>query len=190
VLAAHNLTSLRDRQSGQLPSWPKAVTPGNYASRFAGSRKTGSRKFVRKARGGPATALTLAAAALVAGCASGTPASGLASARPVAATATVQAGTASTVPPAFAVSFAPAKAGRLGDRLALLSSRTGDLLRWLAPQPERATDEVLTAQGQAIWVNGPARPGGPWTIWRWSGGVPVKITALPALGPSPAYGER
>lgn len=46
----------------------------------------------------------------------------------------------------------------------------------------------MTAQGQAIWVNGPLRPKGPWTIWRWSGGAPVKITTLPPLGVSPYYG--
>ncbi len=38
------------------------------------------------------------------------------------------------------------------------------------------------------WASGPARPKGPWTIWRWSGGAPVKITTLPALGASPYYG--
>ena len=46
----------------------------------------------------------------------------------------------------------------------------------------------MTAQGQAIWVNGPAQPGRPRTIWRWSGGAPVKITTLSPLGNSPYYG--
>jgi hypothetical protein len=46
----------------------------------------------------------------------------------------------------------------------------------------------MTAQGQAIWVSGPARPKGPWTIWRWSGGAPVQILTLPPLGTSPYYG--
>lgn len=46
----------------------------------------------------------------------------------------------------------------------------------------------MTAQGQAIWVSGPAEPEGPQTIWRWSGGAPVEITALPPLGASPYYG--
>jgi hypothetical protein len=46
----------------------------------------------------------------------------------------------------------------------------------------------MTPQGQAIWVSGPAQPKGSWTIWRWSGGAPVKITTLPALGNSPYYG--
>ena len=27
----------------------------------------------------------------------------------------------------------------------------------------------MTRQGQAIWVGDPARPGGPWPIWCWSG---------------------
>ena len=47
------------------------------------------------------------------------------------------------MPPVFAASFAPAAASRAGDRVALLSSRTGERLRWLTPPPERATDEVL-----------------------------------------------
>jgi hypothetical protein len=61
----------------------------------------------------------------------------------------------------------------------------------------------MTAQGQAIWVSGPAGPKGPWRIWRWSGGAPgapgapstpgapgapVQITALPPLGASAYYG--
>jgi hypothetical protein len=46
----------------------------------------------------------------------------------------------------------------------------------------------MTAQGQAIWADGPPQPKGPWTIWRWSAGAPVKITTLPPLGPSPYYG--
>ena len=46
----------------------------------------------------------------------------------------------------------------------------------------------MTVQGQAIWVDGPPQPKGPWTIWRWSGGAPVKITTLPPLGKSPYYG--
>jgi hypothetical protein len=46
----------------------------------------------------------------------------------------------------------------------------------------------MTARGQAIWASGPAQPKGPWTVWRWSGGAPVKITTLPALGASPYYG--
>ena len=46
----------------------------------------------------------------------------------------------------------------------------------------------MTAQGQAIWVNGPAQPKGPWMIWRWSGGAPAQIVALPPLGASPYYG--
>ncbi len=36
----------------------------------------------------------------------------------------------------------------------------------------------MTAQGQAIWADYPAEPKGPWTIWRWTGGAPVEITAL------------
>jgi hypothetical protein len=43
----------------------------------------------------------------------------------------------------------------------------------------------MTAQGQAIWVSDPAKPGGPWPIWCWSGGSVTKIVALPAAD-SPA----
>jgi hypothetical protein len=46
----------------------------------------------------------------------------------------------------------------------------------------------MTAQEQAIWVDAPAAPKQSWTIWRWSGGAPVKVTALPPLGVSPYYG--
>jgi len=46
----------------------------------------------------------------------------------------------------------------------------------------------MTARGQAIWAAAPPQPKGPWTIWRWSGGAPVKITTLPPLGSSPYYG--
>jgi len=88
----------------------------------------------------------MAIAALAAGCAGGTPASRSTSAHPVAATSSLGAGTPSTVPPVFAASFAPATAGSAGDRLALLSSGTGDLLRWLTPQPDRATDGVLSVR--------------------------------------------
>jgi hypothetical protein len=40
----------------------------------------------------------------------------------------------------------------------------------------------MTPQGQAIWADVPASPGKPWTIWRWSGGTPVKIPTLPPPG--------
>jgi hypothetical protein len=90
----------------------------------------------------------MAAAALAAGCAGGTPATGPASAHRVAAK--VGAGTSGAVPPVFAASFAPARAGSAGDRVALLSSRTGARLRWLTPPPERATDEVLGVR--VSWV--------------------------------------
>ena len=46
----------------------------------------------------------------------------------------------------------------------------------------------MTAQGQAIWAGYPAKPKGPWTIWRWSGGAPVEMTALPLLGAPPYDG--
>jgi hypothetical protein len=103
-------------------------------------------RFFTRAVRGTAAALTMAVAALAAGCASGTAASGPVWPQPVAATARIGAGTASAIPPAFAASFAPAKPGRAGDRLALLSSRTGALLRWLTPQPRGASDEALSVR--------------------------------------------
>ena len=108
-------------------------------------------RFLPRAVRGAAAAVAMAVAALAAGCAGGAPATGApaigapaigaASAHRVAAKA--GAGTSGAVPPVFAASFAPARAGRTGNRVALLSSRTGERLRWLTPQPEPATDEVL-----------------------------------------------
>lgn len=46
----------------------------------------------------------------------------------------------------------------------------------------------LTPRGQAIWAQGPTAPKQPWTIWRWTGGSPVRILTLPALGVTPYYG--
>ena len=113
-----------------------------------------------KAVRGAAAALAVAVAAMAAGCAGGTPgagpASGPASVHPVAATASTAAGTPGTVPPVFAASLTPAKTGRAGGRLALLSSRTGALLRWLTPQPQGATDEVLSQRdGWVYFVSYP-----------------------------------
>ena len=111
----------------------------------------------------------MAVVALAAGCAGGTPAP----AHPSASTASTGAGTASTVPPVFAASLMPAKPGRgLGDRLALLSSRTGDLLRWLTAQPEKATDGALSVRdGWVYFVSYPIDPSSPSgspspAIWR------------------------
>jgi hypothetical protein len=67
-------------------------------------------------------------------------------------------------------------AWQAGRRTTLLSFPAGVL--WI----------YMTPQEQAIWVSGPAKPKGAWTIWRWSGGAPVKITTLPPLGNSPYYG--
>lgn len=124
-------------------------------------------RFLPKAVRGAAAALVMAVAA---GCASGTPAAGPASAHPVAAIARTGAVAASPVPPAFVASLTPAKAGRGGDRLALLSSRTGALLRWLTPQPQGASDEVLSVRdGWAYFVSDPvgSRSGTPGpAIWR------------------------
>jgi hypothetical protein len=124
-------------------------------------------RFLPKTVRGAAAALVMAVAA---GCASGTPAAGPASAHPVAAIARTGAVAAGPVPAAFVASLTPAKAGRGGDRLALLSSRTGALLRWLTPQPQGASDEVLSVRdGWAYFVSDPvgSRSGTPGpAIWR------------------------
>ena len=138
-----------------------------------------------KAVRGTAAALAMAVAAMAAGCAGGTPASGPASAHPVAAIASMGAGTPSTVPPVFAASLTPVKAGRAGDRLALLSSRTGALLRWLTPQAQGATDEVLSEHdGWAYFVSYPIDIRSPLdtsspAIWRVrvTGGRPQLVQA-------------
>ena len=111
--------------------------PAERAQRRRAPGRHRHMRFVRKAGRGAGTVLAMA----------------------VAATASMGAGTPSTVPPVFA----PSKAGSAGLRLALLSSRTGTLLRWLTPQPQGATDAVLSvrdgweyfvryaASGPAIW---------------------------------------
>jgi hypothetical protein len=62
-------------------------------------------------------------------------------------------------------------------------------LETLLSLPAGANFISVNAQGQAIWVTGPPQPEAPQTVWRWSGGAPVKITTLPSrLGQSPEYG--
>ena len=81
-------------------------------------------RFFPKAVRGTAAALAMAVAAMAAGCAGGTPASRPASAHPVAATASMGAGTASTVPPVFAASSRRRRpAGRRSARPAVLPDR-------------------------------------------------------------------
>ncbi|HET9967171.1 MAG TPA: hypothetical protein VFQ68_02975 [Streptosporangiaceae bacterium] len=117
---------------------------------------------VRKVRRGAAAALAITSAALTAGCATGTPASGPATAHPVAVTSSQAA--AGTVPPVFAVSFGPAQPGpaqpgRGGNRIGLLSSRTGALLRWLTSSSERTTDQALSVRGGWVYfVRDPIAP--------------------------------
>ena len=56
----------------------------------------------------------------------------------------------------FAASFTTAKAGSACDRLALLCSRTDDLLCWLTRQPQGATDGVLSVRdGWVYFVSYP-----------------------------------
>jgi hypothetical protein len=69
----------------------------------------------------------------------------------------------------------------------LVSWQTGHL-RTLLSLSNPGALPYMTPQEQAIWVAGPPQPKGPQTIWRWSGGAPVKITTLPPLGASPYYG--
>ena len=147
---------------------------------------------LRKARRGAAAALAIASAALTAGCSTGTPAPAPAAAHPVAATSSHPAATSShpaatagTVPPVFAASFAPAEAGRGGDRIGLLSSRTGALLRWLTPSSGRTTDQALSVRGGWVYfarnpVNVEPGPGSPGpAIWRVrvTGGRPQLVQA-------------
>jgi len=88
-----------------------------------------------------------------------------------------------------AASFAAAAADSGGDRLALLSSRTGDLLRWLTPQPEAATDGVLSVRDGWVYfvsypidLRSPSGSPGP-AIWR------VRVTG--GRGPAgPGRGQR
>jgi hypothetical protein len=61
----------------------------------------------------------------------------------------------------------------------------------LAGQPglaDPASPPSSTVRGVPPAADDPPQPKGPWTIWRWSGGAPVKITTLPPLGQSPYYG--
>jgi hypothetical protein len=115
-------------------------------------------------------ALAMTVTAMAAGCAGGAQASGPASAHPAAASAHPGAGAASTFPPAFAASFSfmSPKAGRgdLGERIALLSSRNGDLLRWLTPRRDGTFDAVLSVHdGWVYFLRGVASV----SVWR----VPV-----------------
>jgi len=135
---------------------------------------------VRKGRRGAALpiagALAIASAVLTAGCAAGT----VSPVHPVAATSRQARATARTVPPVFAASFAPAEAGQGGDRLALLSSRTGGLLRWLTPSSDRAASEPLSVRdGWVYFVREPAGPAPGPAIWRVraTGGGPQLVQA-------------
>ena len=149
-------------------------------------RGSGRQKGMRLSQKGAAAALAVILAALILGCASGTPASGPSSSRTatvdfgIAAASKDTAGQSRAVPPDIAVSFAKVKAGPDGDRLALLSARTGALLRWLTPTPVNATDEVLSLRGGWVYyVRFPmnlepgARSAGP-AVWR------IRVTGGPA----------
>jgi hypothetical protein len=93
-------------------------------------------------------ALAMTVTAVVAGCAGATPVSRPASAPPVATPARLGAGAGGTLPAVFAasLSFWPPNAdgGEPGERIALLSSRNGDLMRWLTPRQHRTFDAVLS----------------------------------------------
>ena len=114
-------------------------------------------RFSGNALRGAAAAVAMMVAATAAGCTGGTATS--ASAHPVAATAGTGAGAAGPVPPVFAASLSsipPKPDSGLGDRLALLSSQAGKLLRWLTPQPGRATDSPLSVRdGWVYFVSYP-----------------------------------
>jgi hypothetical protein len=78
--------------------------------------------------------------------------------------------------------------GAISTSLVWWQAGSGRTIRLSFPAGMQTLFYDMTAQGQAIWVNGPPQPKGPWTIWRWSGGAPAKITTLPPLGVSPYYG--
>jgi hypothetical protein len=69
----------------------------------------------------------------------------------------------------------------------LVTSQAGGVTTLVSLPPGELLTYDMTAQGQAIWADAPAEAKGPWTIWRWSGGAPVEITALPPVG-APYYG--
>jgi hypothetical protein len=115
-------------------------------------------------------ALAITVTAMVAGCAGATPVSEPASAHPVATSASLRAGAGGTLPAEFAASLSfwspTADRGELGERIALLSSRTGDLTRWLTPRQDRTFDAVLSVHdGWVYFLRGLANS----SVWR----VPV-----------------
>jgi hypothetical protein len=115
-------------------------------------------------------ALAVTVIAMVAGCTGGTPVSRPAPAHPAAAAARLGAGAGGTFPAVFAASFSSmspaADRGELGERIALLSSRNGDLLRWLTPRQDGTFDAVLSVRdGWVYFLRGVASV----SIWR----VPV-----------------
>jgi hypothetical protein len=108
-----------------------------------------------------AMALAVTVTAMTAGCAGATPASGPASGQPVAAAASLEGGAGGAFPAVFAASFsftsATSRRGDLGERIALLSSRTGDLLRWLTPRRDGEYDTVLSVHdGWVYFLRGVA----------------------------------
>lgn len=129
--------------------------------------KSGRGATASKARRGAAAALAIAAA-LTAGCtATRTPPARTASARPVAVTSSTGTSQPRPVPPVFVASLAPAKPRnkpsnkprQTGDRLALFSSRTGHLLRWLTTPPDQTTDQALSMRGDWVYfVRSPIAP--------------------------------
>jgi hypothetical protein len=116
-------------------------------------------RFCRNALRGAAVAVAMTVAATAAGCTGGTSATS-ASAHPAAATAGTGAGAAGPVPPVFAASLAsipPKPDSSLGDRIALLSSQTGKLLRWLTPLQDGVYDAVLSVHdGWVYFLRGVA----------------------------------
>jgi hypothetical protein len=105
-------------------------------------------RYVRNRPRVTAMALAMMVTAMVTGCAGGTPASRPAPAQPVAASASLEGGAGGAFPAVFAASFSFTSAnpgrGDLGERIAVLSSRTGDLLRWLTPRRDGEYDSVLS----------------------------------------------
>jgi hypothetical protein len=77
-----------------------------------------------------------------------------------------------------ALTYVVSQVSASGDaRMSLYAFRS----RVLNPLLRSFSDGIpcLTPQGQAIWVDGPTAPKQAWTIWRWTGGSPVKVLTLP-----------
>jgi hypothetical protein len=143
-----------------MPIRAICASVGKQRRRAPGRHK--DMRFYGNALRGAAVAVTMTIAVAAAGCTGATPATLPASAHPAAATASTGAGAAGPLPAVFAASLYRGQS----DRLALLSSQAGKLLRWLTLPPEEATDGPLRVRdGWVYFVRYPPGTGSP-AIWR------------------------